>query len=77
VPNPTSGEITLQYKSAIEGDAVIRIMDEQGKNIKTYNTKKENNYLEYKCNLSGLTKGIYILSVEVGSQHDNIKVIIN
>jgi len=77
IPNPASGEIALQYTSAMEGNATIRICNEQGKTVKTYTVKKENTYLEYKCNISGFTKGIYILSVSIGSQQDDIKFIVN
>jgi hypothetical protein len=77
VPNPASNEITLQYTSGQMGDAIIRLSDAQGKTVKTFGVKKDNTYLEYKCNISGLLKGVYVLSVAVGSRHDDIKVIIN
>lgn len=77
LPNPATNKITLQYTSAMQGDAIIRICDEQGRVVKTYNIKKDNTYMEYQCDLSGVAKGIYILTVSVGSQHDNIKFIVN
>lgn len=77
VPNPATNEITLQYTSAVQGNAVIKIMDVNGKTVKAYNTVKDKTYLEYKCNVSDLAKGFYILSVSVGSQQDQIKFIIN
>jgi hypothetical protein len=77
VPNPASNELTLQYTSGLLGDATISIFDELGKTVKYYTVKKENTYLEYKCNISGLVKGMYHLSVIMDSQHDDIKVLIN
>ncbi len=77
VPNPASNELTLQYTSASLGNASIRIINAQGKTVHIYAVKKENTYLVYKCNVSGLAKGIYILSVLIGSQRDDIKVILN
>lgn len=77
VPNPATNEITLQYTSAILGDAVIQICDEQENIVKTYYVKKDNKYLEYACNISGFAKGIYILSISIDSQHDAIKFIVN
>ncbi|HXB12348.1 MAG TPA: metallophosphoesterase [Bacteroidia bacterium] len=77
VPNPATNEITLQYNSSLVGNALIRINDAQGKMVKTYNVKKDRNYLEYKCNISGFAKGIYILSIFIGSEQDKIKVIVD
>jgi len=77
LPNPATNEITLQYTSALHGNGIIRIRDEQGRIVKTYQVKKDNTYMEYKCNLSGFTKGIYILSIYIGSGHDDIKFIVN
>ncbi|HTA28577.1 MAG TPA: metallophosphoesterase [Bacteroidia bacterium] len=77
VPNPAANEITLQYTSALFGDASIRIINAQGKTVKTYTAKKDNYYLEYKCNVSNLAKGVYILSITMAFQHDDIRVLIN
>ncbi len=77
LPNPASNEITLQYTSAMQGNAVIKIFNAQGKVVKTYNVIKGNTYLEYKCNVSDLPKGFYVVSVSMGTQHDDIKVILN
>jgi len=76
LPNPATNEVTVQYTSPLRGDAIIRITDAEGKTAKTFTVKKENSYLEYKCNIAGLAKGIYLLSVTIGSQQDNIKLLI-
>lgn len=77
VPNPASEEITLNYTSQQTGDALITITDAQGKTVKTYNARKDAPLLEYKCNVSGFVKGVYILSVTMGSQRDEVKVVVN
>lgn len=74
IPNPATAEVTLQYTSSLRGDAVIKLFDENGAVVRTYNVKKDKDLLQYELNLSGLSKGVYILSVFINSQQVNVKV---
>jgi hypothetical protein len=76
VPNPVSTRFTLQYNTAITGDAVIKICDIQGKEIKTVNVKKSEAYMEYQYDVSGMAKGTYLISVTIGPQHDTTRFIV-
>ncbi len=76
VPNPVTSQFMLQYNSAITGDAVIKICDIQGKEIKTLNVKKSEATMEFQYDATGLAKGTYIISITIGDQRDQTKFIV-
>lgn len=71
VPNPVESNFTLHYTSELTGDAFIKIYDMTGKEIASEKVYKNANDLEFNYNLSGHAKGIYTISVIMGSQKDN------
>jgi subtilisin-like proprotein convertase family protein len=70
-PNPTQNYITIQLTNEIVGETKIDLFDIQGRKIISKNTIQNTEEL----NLSGLTDGIYFLSIQ-NKNHKIIKKII-
>ncbi|MBA4152805.1 S8 family serine peptidase [Flavobacterium sp.] len=70
-PNPTQNYITIQLTNEIVGETKIDLFDIQGRKIISKNTIQNTEEL----NLSGLTDGIYFLSIQ-NNNHKIIKKII-
>jgi hypothetical protein len=70
-PNPSEGTFTLHYTSELKGDAVIKIFDMAGKEVASEKTSKKSDVMDFGYDLSGHAKGIYTISIVMGSQRDN------
>jgi predicted MPP superfamily phosphohydrolase len=71
-PNPTDGNITLSYSSALRGTAIIKIFDVTGKEVFSDKPQQKNaDKMELKYNLAGYAKGFYSIQVVMGEQKDN------
>ncbi|MFI5148725.1 MAG: metallophosphoesterase [Bacteroidia bacterium] len=75
-PNPVENTFTLHYDSELTGPAVIKIFDMNGKEVATEKVNKTSQKFEYKYDLSKHAKGIYTVSIIMGTQKDNAIVIL-
>jgi hypothetical protein len=75
-PNPVENTFTLRYTSDLTGSALIKIYDMNGKEVASQKTVKSENKMEFKFDMSPYSKGIYTLSVIMGTQRDNAIVIL-
>jgi hypothetical protein len=75
-PNPTTGMITLNIINANSNQVVITIMDVQGKVV--FNESDNNVSSQYikQINLTDLTKGIYVIKLNVGLETKIEKLIV-
>lgn len=70
-PNPVSGTLNLQYHSPMKGEVTIKIYDINGREVITKTAEKNDDYVEFKHDVSGLSKGLYSVSIVMDSQIDN------
>lgn len=68
-PNPTTGQINLQFNETNE-PVIVRVSDASGRQIGVYETSKSNLILD----LDG-ADGIYFVEVTAGKQHQIVKVV--
>jgi len=75
-PNPSHGQFTLQIGGAEANDATLKITDIVGNTV--YENRVENNssVIEKNIVLSGITKGVYFVTVENGATRFVNKLII-
>jgi len=63
-PNPTNGNVTLNFFAADNENVVVNIMDMNGRVIKSEAINKLNSgYTDYNFNTSELSSGVYIVNV--------------
>lgn len=75
-PNPSNGNITIEFHDAIEKQVVVRVYDFEGRLLINQEFERRTNILQ--LNLSPLASGSYILSILVESNNPiNTKLIIN
>ena len=77
-PNPTEGNIQVQFKIKEESDVDMSISDEVGRRVQTI--LKEHmpaGKYKYSANLDCLADGIYILSVTTDTESLHSKIIVN
>ncbi|HEV7229968.1 MAG TPA: metallophosphoesterase [Bacteroidia bacterium] len=75
-PNPSEGPFTLHYRSELKGDALIKIFDMTGKEVASEKASKTSETMDFNYDLSGRPKGIYTVSIIMGSQRDNSVLIV-
>ena len=75
-PNPANDEITVAYKSKVNGNYRIKIVDIIGRIVNEESDKAiaGNNF--HQINLNGITSGIYLLSVQQGDAVYYLKIIV-
>lgn len=73
-PNPSNGIYNIKLSSAYLNDGEIKILDLNGKVIRTY--EKNNSVNEFKIDLSDLSKGMYFFRIDVGGNY-SIQRIVN
>ena len=73
-PNPTTGIINIDLGNAmIDGKSTIKLYDIQGRMI----TTKEMNSSIDNLNISNLSDGVYMLSIENGTSKTTKKIVLN
>jgi hypothetical protein len=75
-PNPVTGKFTLKYSSDVQGEAFVKVYTMEGKEVRSTVVNKSAHDLEYNGDLSGLAKGIYNVTVIMGSQRDNAVIVV-
>jgi hypothetical protein len=75
-PNPVTGKFTLKYSSDVQGEAFVKVYTMEGKEVRSTVVNKSAHDLEYNGDLSGLAKGVYNVTVIMGSQRDNAVIVL-
>jgi hypothetical protein len=77
-PNPTQGEVVVQFKIEQESQTEISVTDMVGrKMIEILNTKVPVGEYKYNVNLTYLDNGFYLMSIKTDTQISTSKIIIN
>lgn len=76
-PNPANDKLTIEYNSDNAGDVVLRIYDVSGRSIATTKHQASEGLNTYSMDVAGLSKGMYILSLEINGTIQNEKLIID
>jgi len=77
-PNPTEGEIVVQFKVEQESQTEVSVTDMVGrKMIEILNTKIPEGEYKYNVNLTHLNNGLYLMSIKTDTQISTSKIIIN
>lgn len=71
-PNPVSDQLTLHYKSPLTGHATVHIYDINGREVISREVEKSSDELDFKCDVSSLSKGLYSIQILMNSQVDNV-----
>jgi Secretion system C-terminal sorting domain/PKD-like domain len=75
-PNPTSGNVNIEFSSVTKGDATISVMDISGRTIATQNVAVVEGLNKTQLDLSNVSKGIYMLNVNSENENAKIKIVI-
>jgi hypothetical protein len=75
-PNPSSGLFTIEMDNQLFGDMAINVLDQGGKGIMNLKSEKTTEHFEKQIDLSGQSKGIYFISLQINKQISNKKIII-
>jgi hypothetical protein len=77
-PNPTEGEVMVQFKVEVESQTEVSVTDMVGrKMIEILNTKVPAGEYKYSVNLTKLDNGFYLMSVKTDTKISTSKIIIN
>ena len=77
-PNPTEGEIVVQFKVEQESQTEVAVSDMIGRKVmEVINTKMPVGEYKYVVNLTKLDNGFYLLSVKTDTKISTSKIIIN
>ena len=75
-PNPTNGNIVIEYRSNDNSSIQIKICDLSGRTI--FRTESEfNNHISIPVNLSRENKGVYMMQIQNGIHQEIRKIILN
>ena len=75
-PNPTSGLFSIIMENQLQGSVLILVLDQSGKEIRTIKTEKISDHFEKHIDLSGQSKGIYVIKTLIDKKTDIRKVIV-
>ena len=77
-PNPTEGEVMIQFRVEQESETEVLISDVVGRKVvEVINTKMPSGEYKYVINLTLLSNGFYLISVKTDTQISTSKIIIN
>ncbi len=74
-PNPASEFINLKADKKINGRVIINLLDISGRNIKTETVSVTGNF-QYKMDVSGFSKGVYVIELKTENNKWQQKLII-
>jgi hypothetical protein len=75
-PNPSNGLFTLNINNAVSNQVVISILDLQGKVVYSESDKNVSAQYNKQINLTDLAKGIYYVKLNIGSEVQIQKLIV-
>ena len=77
-PNPTDGEVMVQFRVEQESETEVVVSDVVGRKVmEVVNTKMPAGEYKYVVNLTSLANGFYLVSVKTDTQLSTSKIIIN
>jgi hypothetical protein len=77
-PNPTEGEIMIQFRVEQESETEVLVSDLVGRKVMdVLNTKMPSGEYKYVVNLTQLDNGFYLISVKTDNKISTSKIIIN
>jgi hypothetical protein len=77
-PNPTDGEIMVQFRVEQESETEVLVSDVVGRKVmEVINTKMPSGEYKYVVNLTQLDNGFYLVSVKTDNKISTSKIIIN
>jgi hypothetical protein len=77
-PNPSDGEVMVQFKVDVESQTEISVSDLVGRKVmEVINTKMPAGEYKYVVNLTKLNDGFYLMSVKTDTKISTSKIIIN
>jgi len=77
-PNPTEGEVMIQFRVEQESETEVIVSDVVGRKVmEVVNTKMPSGEYKYVVNLTPLSNGFYLVSVKTDTQISTSKIIIN
>jgi hypothetical protein len=77
-PNPTQGEVMIQFKVEQDSETEVIVSDVVGRKVmEVVNTKMPAGQYKYVVNLTQLSDGFYLVSVKTDTQLSTSKIIIN
>jgi hypothetical protein len=77
-PNPTDGEIMVQFRVEQESETEVLVSDVVGRRVmEVINTKMPSGEYKYVVNLTQLNNGFYLVSVKTDTKISTSKIIIN
>lgn len=74
-PNPTKGNVTVQYHSEDNLDVMVNLMDITGKTLKQYNRQAENGVNNLSIDMAELSAGTYFINLSNGIVTLNERVV--
>jgi len=75
-PNPTTGLFTIEIDNNLFGKLWLRIITENGKEVMSLNLDKTTEHFMYEVDLSGQSKGLYIINLLIDRHFATRKVIV-
>jgi hypothetical protein len=77
-PNPTDGEIMVQFRVEQESETEVLVSDVVGRKVmEVINTKMPSGEYKYVVNLTQLDNGFYLIAVKTDNKISTSKIIIN
>jgi hypothetical protein len=77
-PNPTEGDVQIQFKIKEDSNVDMSIYDEVGRRVQTLlNERMPSGKYKYKTKLDSLSNGVYILSILTDTENLHSKIIVN
>jgi hypothetical protein len=77
-PNPTDGEVMIQFRVEQESETEVIVSDAVGRKVmEVVNTKMPSGEYKYVVNLTPLSNGFYLVSVKTDTKISTSKIIIN
>ncbi len=76
-PNPTKGEITVNFNSVNSQDVTISLFDIQGRKIKESSHKINGGLFQQTIDYVGITNGVYLLNIKQGNREITKRVIVS
>lgn len=73
-PNPTHGEVAIQYRSDYTGEMVIELLDIHGRILEQIRTSKASDTFNYQLNMQHLTNGMYFVKLAIGESVISSKI---
>jgi hypothetical protein len=76
MPNPIESHFKLEYLSSLKGEATIKMIDMNGREVLSNKVMKDDEKLEYSYELGTFARGVYVLEVILGKQRDSQLIIL-